>query len=297
MIYPPGEDRSIDLFGLYPGPISSEESLPVKRSKLGSAVAAALLPALAVLLMSATDASAHGVPLAEQQRLIDGGNIAYLRSGAVHMLTGYDHLLFLAGVVFFLTSTRDIVRFVTAFTIGHSITLLAATLLGIQANYFLIDAVIALSVIYKGFDNLDGFRKTLGVASPNLVWMVFGFGLVHGFGLSTRLQQLPLPTEGLVWRILSFNAGVELGQIAALLVILAVITAWRRFSSFRPFSIAANAGLVAAGGLLFLMQMHGYQHTQFPDELGFSEDGHAHAHEEMERLDLEARRKGRDSLN
>jgi hydrogenase/urease accessory protein HupE len=159
-------------------------------------------PLVGLLFMAAgtllsTSASAHGVPDEEVQRLINGGPLDYLRSGAVHMVTGYDHLLFLFGVMFFLTRFGQIAKFVTAFTIGHCITLLGATLLGIKANYFLVDAVIAISVIYKGFDNLDGFRKTLGVNPPNLLLMVLGFGLIHGFGLATRLQGLPLPKDGL----------------------------------------------------------------------------------------------------
>lgn len=134
-----------------------------------------------------------------------------MKLGAKHMLTGVDHLLFLFGVMFFLRRFGDVLKYVTAFTAGHSITLLFATLSGITANYYLIDAVIALTVCYKGFENNDGFQRHLGVRPPHLVAMVFLFGLVHGFGLSTRLQQLPLGDTGLVARILSFNAGVELG--------------------------------------------------------------------------------------
>lgn len=204
---------------------------------------------------------AHGISEADKQAMIDGGNLQYIWLGAVHMLTGYDHLLFLFGVIFFLTGFRDIIKFITAFTIGHSITLLFATIWGITANYFLVDAVIAISVIYKGFENLDGFKKYLGVQAPNLLWVVFGFGLIHGFGLSTRLQQLPLGKEGFIMRILSFNLGVELGQIAALFVMLLIIINWRKTESFSKFSAAANTGLVIAGVLLFFMQMHGYLHT------------------------------------
>ena len=120
--------------------------------------------------------------------------MAYFWAGAVHMLTGYDHLLFLFGVMFFLTSFKDIVTFITAFTVGHSITLISATLYGVQANYFLIDAVIAISVIYKGFDNLDGFRRWFGIEPPNLLAMVFGFGLIHGFGLAPGCKSSGCPT-------------------------------------------------------------------------------------------------------
>lgn len=240
-----------------------------------------LIVPCAALALAAGPAYAHGVPPEQIQALVEGGPWAYLKSGAVHMVTGYDHLLFLFGVMFFLTRFGSIAKFVTVFTLGHSITLLGGTLLGIQANYYLIDAVIAISVIYKGFDNLDGFRRGLGIEPPSLLWMVFGFGLIHGFGLATRLQQLPLPEDGLVARILAFNVGVELGQIAALVVMVAALAALRRTASFRPFTIAANYGLVIAGALLFLMQMHGYLHTRHPDDLGFSSDLHEHDHERM----------------
>ncbi len=255
---------------------------------------AAALAACAALLFSAP-AFAHGVPDAEAQRLATGSMLDYLISGAVHMVTGYDHLLFLFGVMFFLTRLTEIISFITAFTIGHSMTLLGATLLGINANYYLIDAIIAISVIYKGFDNVDGFRKAFGMAPPNLLFMVFGFGLIHGFGLSARLQRLPLPDEGLIERIISFNVGVELGQIAALIAMVAVLTAMRRTPAFPAFSKIANYGLIAAGALLFLFQMHGWLHTRHPDAFGFSLDGHYHAHQTMDE-DLARQRDGRETL-
>jgi hydrogenase/urease accessory protein HupE len=250
---------------------------------------------MAISTLWSTTASAHGVPTEEVQRLINGGPLDYMRSGAVHMVTGYDHLLFLFGVMFFLTRFVDIAKFVTAFTIGHCITLLGATLLGIKANYFLVDAVIAISVIYKGFDNLDGFRKTLGVNPPNLLLMVLGFGLIHGFGLATRLQGLPLPKDGLIISILAFNVGVELGQIAALVVMVGVLTLMRRTPWFDLFAKLANVGLVAAGILLFLFQMHGFLHTRYPDEFGFSEDAHYHSHE-AERQKATKAAQSRDTL-
>jgi hypothetical protein len=197
------------------------------------------------------------------------------------MLTGYDHLLFLFGVVFFLSRFSDIVKFITAFTVGHSITLVFATLYFVQANYFLIDAVIALTVCYKGLENLDGFKRYFGVNSPNLMYMVFGFGLIHGFGLSTRLQQLPMGEGSIVMKILAFNVGVELGQIAALTVMLALLVGWRKTASFKRFSVMANTLLVIIGGLLFLHQLHGYQHTVFADDFPINTDDHSHIHEDM----------------
>ena len=183
--------------------------------------------------------------------------IDYLYLGAKHMITGYDHILFLIGVLFFLTSYRDIVKFVTAFTIGHSITLIIATLFKISANYYLIDAVIAFSVIYKGFENLDGFKKWLHKNPPNLILMVFIFGLIHGFGLSTRLQQLNLSDHNLIYSILSFNVGVELGQISALLIVFPLLLLIRR-ESFKKISVLLNWGLIFLGMLLLIYQLNGY---------------------------------------
>ena len=233
---------------------------------------------------------AHGISEADRQAMLAGGNLRYVWLGATHMLTGYDHLLFIFGVIFFLTGFRDIVKYITVFTLGHSITLIFATVLSISANYFLVDAVIALSVCYKGFDNLDGFKKYLGRPSPNLMMVIFGFGLVHGFGLSTRLQQLPLGDSGLIMRILSFNVGVEVGQIIALAIMLIVISGWRKTKSFRQFSTVSNGGLIAAGIFLFLMQMHGFGHNASPDDYGFSVDNHFHEHQQMEQTIIQKQR-------
>ena len=202
---------------------------------------------------------AHGISDADKQSMIDAGYLEYISLGASHMITGYDHLLFLFGVIFFLTKFKEIVQFITVFTIGHCITLIFATFWGITANYFLIDAVIALTVIYKGFDNLEGFQKICKMQkSPNLLVLVFIFGLIHGFGLSARLQQLPLGNEGLLLKILSFNVGVELGQIAALAIMLFFLNLWRKHDSFKKFSKLSNYALCFAGAYLFCLQMYGY---------------------------------------
>ena len=213
-------------------------------------------------LVSGRMAMAHGISEESRQTMSDGSTLDYVWLGAEHMVTGYDHLLFLFGVIFFLTSFRDIVRFITAFTVGHCITLLGATMMGITANAYIVDAVIALSVIYKGFENLDGFKKVLKFDAPNLVTMVFIFGLIHGFGLSTRLQELTLGQDGLVARILAFNVGVELGQIAALSLMLGFFTACRQSRLFSRFSATANGLLIAAGFGLFWLQVDGYLHDQ-----------------------------------
>jgi hypothetical protein len=234
------------------------------------------------LTMLSNFALAHGMSAEDQARILNAGPLEFIHLGATHMLSGYDHLLFLFGVMFFLTRFKDILVLITAFTLGHSITLVFATLASVQANYYLIDAVIALTVCYKAFENLDGFKKYLEVNSPNLTLMVFIFGLIHGFGLSTRLQQLPLGEDGLVIKILSFNLGVELGQIIALAVIFIVLMGWRKTESFRKFSKAANVLLMIVGFLLLLMQLHGYQHTQYPDDFPLNADDHAHIHEDMD---------------
>jgi hypothetical protein len=213
---------------------------------------------IALLLSYPLALVAHGVSSADQQILMEGGLWSYIWVGAKHMVTGYDHLLFLAGVIFYLSGFKDIVRFITAFTIGHSITLISATYLGIKANEHLIDAVIALSVLYKGFENLGGFEKVFKVKSPNLLLMVFIFGLIHGFGLSTRLQAFDLGTEQFLAKIVSFNVGVELGQIAALIPIVFIITAWQKRESYQSFYQAMNVYLVLAGIGLFIYQLYGY---------------------------------------
>lgn len=212
----------------------------------------------ALLLLSPVLLMAHGVSESDQEILNNGGLLSYIYVGAKHMITGYDHLLFLAGVIFYLEGFKDIVRFITAFTIGHSITLLGATYLGITANEHLVDAVIALSVLYKGFENLGGFEKYLKIKSPNLLLMVLIFGLIHGFGLATRLQSFDLGSSQFLPKIICFNVGVELGQILALIPIVFLITQWKRKKSYQAFYQAANVYLVIAGIGLFIYQMYGY---------------------------------------
>jgi len=229
-------------------------------------------------------AFAHGISPEDQQRMLEAGYLHYVELGARHMLTGYDHLLFLFGVVFFLTTFRDVAKFVTVFTIGHCITLIFATYFKITWNYYLVDAIIALSVMYKAFDNNGGFQKHFSMASPNLLGAVFIFGLLHGFGLSTRLQQLPLGDDpvAMLWRILSFNVGVEVGQIVALTVMVGALAIWRHRPSFKRFSYAANLALFYGGVYLLFTQLHGYQHDTHPESFRFPAAEHRHAHEDMD---------------
>jgi hypothetical protein len=181
-------------------------------------ITAGIFFAALMLGILAGDAGAHGVTGKDAlfMQVIQGAAIGpFLYLGAKHMVTGYDHLLFLVGVIFFLYRLKDIVQYVSPFTIGHSVTLLAGVLGGIRANPYLIDAVIGFSVVYKAFDNMDGFKRFFGF-QPNTRAAVLIFGLFHGFGLATKLQEFALPPNGLVTNIVSFNIGVEIGQVIAL---------------------------------------------------------------------------------
>ena len=179
-----------------------------------------------------------------------------VKEGAIHMITGYDHILFLIGVLFFLKTYFDIFKFITAFTIAHCITLIFATFFHITANAYLVDAIIAFSVIYKGFENLDGFRKIFSIDAPNLIIMVFIFGLIHGFGLSTKLQEMAT-SELSLSQILSFNVGVELGQIGALLLIFPLLSLIRG-KYYDKISSLSNIGLILSGTLLLIYQLNLY---------------------------------------
>jgi hypothetical protein len=204
--------------------------------------------------------SAHGVSGKDAVFLqgLDGRAIVPLMYlGAKHMVTGYDHLLFLVGVIFFLYRLKDVVLYVSLFTIGHSVTLLLGVLGGIHANPYLIDAVIGFSVAYKAFENMDGFKRFFGV-QPSTRIAVLVFGLFHGFGLATKLQEFELSPDGLVANIVSFNLGVELGQGLALTFILIALSYWRTRSGFLHYAFATNALVMACGFLLVGYQLSGY---------------------------------------
>ena len=201
----------------------------------------------------------HGVPESTIKAMTDASLIDFIYFGAEHMVTGYDHILFLIGVVFFLSNYFDIFKFITAFTIAHCITLIFATFYGITANAYLIDAVIAFSVIYKGFENLDGFKKYFSINPPNLMLMVFIFGLIHGFGLSTKLQEVSVASDInlSLFQILSFNVGVEFGQIAVLIIVFPLLSMIRG-KFFDKISKFSNWILVVAGMILLVYQLNGY---------------------------------------
>lgn len=183
--------------------------------------------------------------------------LPFMYLGAKHMVTGYDHLLFLIGVIFFLFRLRDIALYVTLFSVGHSITLLFGALTGIGINPWLVDAVIGLSVVYKAFENLGGFKTLFGF-QPDTRVAVLVFGLIHGFGLASKLQALRLHPDGLVTNLLSFNIGVEIGQALALSFILLLMLLWRRNRSFTAHAAAANGLIMAAGMILIGYQLSGY---------------------------------------
>ena len=183
------------------------------------------------------------------------GPLMYL--GAKHMVTGYDHLLFLVGVIFFLYRLKDVLLYVSLFTLGHSITLLGGVLGGIHANAYIIDAIIGFSVVYKAFENMDGFKRFFNV-QPDTRFAVLVFGFFHGFGLATKLQEFALSPNGLVTNIVSFNVGVELGQGLALTGILIALSYWRTRPGFMRHAFATNAAVMAGGFLLMGYQLSGY---------------------------------------
>jgi len=215
---------------------------------------------LALVLLMGTSGQAHGVSGFDALFLqgITGaaiGPLMYL--GAKHMVTGYDHLAFLVGVIFFLYRLKDVVLYVSLFTIGHSVTLLAGVLGGIQANPYLVDAIIGASVVYKALDNMGIFPTVFGV-QPDARVAVFGFGLAHGCGLASTLQAFTLPSNGLVTNIVSFNVGVEIGQVVALSAVFALLTVWRARPDFVRHAFATNTLLMAGGFLLVGYQLSGY---------------------------------------
>lgn len=181
----------------------------------------------------------------------------FLYLGAKHMVTGYDHLLFLVGVIFFLYKLKDVVQYVSLFTIGHSITLLGGVLGGIHANSYIIDAIIGFSVVYKAFDNMDGFKRFFGF-QPNTRIAVLIFGLFHGFGLATKLQEFAVAQNGLVTNIVSFNVGVEIGQVLALTAVLIALSYWRTRRGFLEHAFVTNTLLMVGGFTLVGYQLTGY---------------------------------------
>ncbi|HET9947868.1 MAG TPA: HupE/UreJ family protein [Longimicrobiales bacterium] len=231
-----------------------------RRLRIPARAGALLAGCTALLALAAEPAFAHGV--AQDDALFfltnDGPAIGpFLYLGAKHMFTGYDHLLFLVGVLFFLHRMRDVALYVSLFTLGHSVTLLAGVLLGLRANPFAVDAIIGLSVVYKAFDNMDGFGRLFGF-QPSTRAAVLVFGLFHGFGLATALQDYALSPSGLLTNMVSFNVGVELGQMLALTFVLIALAYWRSRPGFARHAFAANVLLMAGGFTLVGYQLAGW---------------------------------------
>ena len=226
------------------------------------AVAFCLVVAAATTVISTlfpADALAHGVTAGDKGYIqeITGTNLlpfAYL--GAKHMITGYDHLLFLFGVIFFLYRMKDIGLYVSLFAIGHSATMLAGVYFDTNISSYVIDAIIGFSVVYKALDNLGAFQRWLGF-QPNTKIATLVFGLFHGFGLATKIQEYELSVDGLLPNLLAFNVGVEIGQLLALTGILILMGFWRRTPSFARFAYTANVAMMSAGFLLIQYQLTG----------------------------------------
>ena len=216
------------------------------------------LVTVAVMFLCATDAGAHNVSVEDARRIAGKtgwhfGLYAWL--GAKHMYTGYDHLLFLVGVIFYLKSLRSIVLYVSLFSIGHSLTLILGVLAELNVNPYLVDAIIGFSVIYKGFDNLNGFQTAFGAQPPDERAAIGIFGLFHGLGLATKLQELGLHPDGLVANLLSFNLGVEFGQILALAVIVLILKLMPVRTKQGGVGQAVNVGLMLGGASLMFYQL------------------------------------------
>lgn len=217
-----------------------------------------LLVVLLSLVPLSAQVTAHGVSASDQDLITQGRQLAvFIYLGAKHMVTGYDHLLFLFGVIFFLYRLRDVAAYVTIFAVGHSITLLFAVLSGTHVNPFIIDAIIGFSVVYKALDNIGGLERVLGF-QPNTKGAVLVFGLFHGLGLGTKLQDFSLSPDGLVPNIVAFNIGVEAGQILGLSAILIAMGFWRRSSGFTRHAYAANVAVMTCGFVLVGYQLTGY---------------------------------------
>ena len=224
------------------------------------AVARRVIAVAALVLACASPALAHEIggrdaAFVAATRGPEPGAFAYL--GAKHMVTGYDHLLFLGGVVFFLYRLKDIGLYVSLFAIGHSTTMLFGVLYGVNVSAYLIDAVIGFSVVYKALDNLGAFQRWFGV-QPNTKLATLVFGLFHGFGLAAKIQEYDVAQDGLVPNLLAFNVGVELGQLLALFAILTLMGFWRRTAGFTRHAYTANVAMMCAGFVLMGLQLTGY---------------------------------------
>ncbi|HBN9703077.1 TPA: HupE/UreJ family protein [Pseudomonas aeruginosa] len=218
----------------------------------------AMLVAL-LFLCAVPEALAHGVPEGDKGYIQESTGVLlfpFIYMGAKHMITGYDHLLFLFGVIFFLYRLKDVGLYVTLFAVGHSVTLLFGVLTNISISSYVIDAIIGFSVVYKSLDNLGAFQRWFGYR-PDTRAATLIFGLLHGFGLATKIQEFEISPDGLIANLIAFNVGVEIGQLLALGSILILMGYWRRTASFWRHAYAANVAMMSAGFLLMGYQITG----------------------------------------
>ncbi len=223
----------------------------------------ALLVSLLVLPFLAVDVLAHNVTEGDKgyiQEIVGPHLVPFLYLGAKHMVTGYDHLLFLLGVIFFLYRLKHVAVYVSLFALGHSLTMIAGVYFGWQVNAYLIDAIIGLSVVYKALDNLGAYQRWFGF-QPNTKLATLIFGLFHGLGLATKILDYDIAPYGLLPNLLAFNVGVELGQISALAVMLIIMGFWRRTTTFTKHAYTANVVIMTAGFMLVGYQLTGYAVT------------------------------------
>ncbi len=223
-----------------------------------------LLPLLCVglllLVVAPAELLAHGVAAGDKGYIQESSGVLlapFVYLGAKHMVTGYDHLLFLLGVIFFLYRLKDVGVYVTLFALGHSTTLLVGVLTGVSVSAYLIDAIIGLSVVYKALDNLGAFQRWFGI-QPSTKAATLIFGLFHGFGLATKILDFEISPDGLIANLIAFNVGVEVGQLLALSAILIAMGYWRRTTSFVRHAYAANVAIMTAGFVLMGYQLAGY---------------------------------------
>ncbi|NNE23897.1 MAG: HupE/UreJ family protein [Rhizobiales bacterium] len=239
--------------------ISQYEGLPWKLCAFWRTVLA-LAASLTFLVLLTQSALAHAVTEGDKgyiQEIYGVKFIPFMYLGAKHMITGYDHLLFLAGVIFFLYKMKHIGIYVTLFAIGHSTTMIIGVYYNITVSPYIIDAIIGLSVVYKALDNLGAYQRWLGF-QPNTKAATLIFGLFHGFGLATKVQEYEVAADGLLTNLIAFNLGVEIGQLLALAAILIAITYWRRAGGFWRHAYTVNVAMMTAGFVLTGMHLTGY---------------------------------------
>ncbi|MDX5445067.1 MAG: HupE/UreJ family protein [Zoogloeaceae bacterium] len=235
------------------------ESLPGRASSRPGLLMQSLVGLVLGLLLAGL-AHAHGVADGDKgyiQEISGTHLLPFTYLGAKHMVTGYDHLLFLAGVIFFLYRLKDIALYVSLFAVGHSVTMVYGVYAGVSINAYLIDAIIGLSVVYKALDNLGAFQRWFGV-QPDTRAATLIFGLFHGFGLAAKIQEYEIARDGLLPNLLAFNVGVEIGQLMALALILIAMGYWRRSASFVRHAYTANVAMMSAGFMLVGYQLTGY---------------------------------------